>query len=154
MSKKKDSYMELLKKVVAEYDAGVLDVKGPMLEPIVNYRGDGEMETHKDAATILERYYYREQMETPINTVPEEQKNEVVTGETPDPVATTAGDMKQDIVEQEVTLDEKDEGGTEAKPSDETGQAAVSDLEKELTTAESAILEKLIAEMEEVSEED
>ena len=59
MSKKRVSYQNLLKHAIAEYDTSQnLQVKGPMLDPILSWDGGGELPTYKDAASILERYYF------------------------------------------------------------------------------------------------
>ena len=59
---KRVSYVDLLKEALNEYDASGLE-KGPMVGKILAYKGDGELETHKDAkdaGSILERYYFME----------------------------------------------------------------------------------------------
>ncbi len=59
MSNKRVSYQNLLKQAIAEYDtSNNLQVKGPMLDPILSWDGGGELPTYKDAASILERYYF------------------------------------------------------------------------------------------------
>jgi hypothetical protein len=46
---------------LSEFDTTkTVDVKGPMLDPILGYEGDGELPTYKDAASVLERYYFGE----------------------------------------------------------------------------------------------
>lgn len=61
-TKKRVSYQKLLKEAISEYDTTkTVDVKGPMLDPILSYAGGGELPTHKDAASILERYYFKEE---------------------------------------------------------------------------------------------
>ena len=71
MSTKK-SYMSLLKEAIAEFDTSDnLEVKGPMLDPILSWDGDGELPIYKDAASILERYYFNENNDTGINVVDE-----------------------------------------------------------------------------------
>ncbi len=58
---KKKTYQEILKENLAEFDTTkTVDVKGPMLDPILGYEGDGELPTYKDAASVLERYYFGE----------------------------------------------------------------------------------------------
>ena len=57
----KVSYKSILKETISEFDTSkMVDVKGPMLEPILSYTGDGELPTNKDAASVLERYYFHE----------------------------------------------------------------------------------------------
>jgi len=54
----KKTYQEMLKENLSEFDTTkTVDVKGPMLDPILGYDGDGELPTYKDAASVLERYY-------------------------------------------------------------------------------------------------
>jgi hypothetical protein len=64
---KKVSYKNLLKQAISEYDTSkTVQVKGPMLDPILSWDGDGEIPIYKDAASILERYYFNEGQEDPI----------------------------------------------------------------------------------------
>lgn len=57
----KKTYQELLKENLNEFDTTqTVDVKGPMLDPILGYEGDGELPTYKDAASVLEKYYFGE----------------------------------------------------------------------------------------------
>jgi len=67
---KKQSYMNLLKEAISEFDTSDnLEVKGPMLDPIISWDGGGEIPTYKDAASILERYYFNEDKDDPIETL-------------------------------------------------------------------------------------
>jgi len=53
--------MSLLKEAIAEFDTSDnLEVKDPMLDPILSWDGGGELPTCKDAAAILERYHFNE----------------------------------------------------------------------------------------------
>ncbi len=71
MSTKK-SYMSLLKEAIAEFDTSDnLEVKGPMLDPILSWDGDGELPVYKDAASILERYYFNENNDKGVETMEE-----------------------------------------------------------------------------------
>ncbi len=64
----KVTYKSILKEAIAEFDTSKMaDVKGPMLEPILSYTGDGNLETHKDAASVLERYYFQEKEPSSVN---------------------------------------------------------------------------------------
>ena len=70
MSKK--SYMSLLKEAISEFDTSDnLEVKGPMLDPILSWDGDGELPVYKDAASILERYYFNENKDDGVKTLDE-----------------------------------------------------------------------------------
>jgi hypothetical protein len=90
---KKVSYKNLLKQAISEYDTSkTVQVKGPMLDPILSWDGDGEIPIYKDAASILERYYFNENAEDPI-MVP---------------------DFEEDLAEMEYNED-----GTEAKTASE-----------------------------------
>jgi hypothetical protein len=61
MSRKRVSYQNLLKQAISEFDTSKsVDVKGPMLDPILKWDGQGELPVYKDAASILERYYFEE----------------------------------------------------------------------------------------------
>ena len=107
--KKKVSYVDLLKEAISEFDVQSFDYKGPMTEPILGYTGDGEMETNKDAASILERYYYNEKNPVLEQTVEEpdpEEKNEIVTGDTPDDIDETMDDFEDEILDDESSIDE------------------------------------------------
>jgi hypothetical protein len=96
MSNKKVSYKNLLKQAISEYDTSkTVQVKGPMLDPILSWDGDGEIPIYKDAASILERYYFNENEEEPI--------------------------MVSDFVEEAEAVEESEynEDGTEAKTASE-----------------------------------
>lgn len=65
---RKVTYKQALKEAIQEWDTTkTVDVKGPMLDPIISYRGDGELPIYKDAASILERYYFNEQEDKPLD---------------------------------------------------------------------------------------
>jgi len=68
----KKSYMSLLKEAIAEFDTSDnVEVKGPMLDPILSWDGNGELPVYKDAASILERYYFDEGKDAKIRTLDE-----------------------------------------------------------------------------------
>jgi len=68
MATKKVSYKNLLKQAISEFDTSkTVEVKGPMLDPILSWDGDGELPVYKDAASILERYYFNEDTEATVN---------------------------------------------------------------------------------------
>ena len=75
---KRVNYMELLKESVADRGHDTtksVDVKGPFLDPILGYDGGGELPTHKDASSILERYYFNQDADkgVDVNTEPIEE---------------------------------------------------------------------------------
>jgi hypothetical protein len=73
---KKVSYQDLLKQAIAEFDTSkTVDVKGPMLDPILSWDGGGELPIYKDAASILERYYFNEKTDKGVE-VSEMEYNE------------------------------------------------------------------------------
>lgn len=156
MSKK--SYMSLLKEAIAEFDTSkTVDVKGPMLDPILSWRGDGEVPTHKDAASILERYYFNEKMDRKVSTLESDFENDMGTDlkgksmdhaegagteqagtDDADTMAGIKKDIEEDITEAE---DMKNDGDDDEDDKDEMAM-------------ENAIIEKLIAEMEDENEDE
>jgi hypothetical protein len=79
MATKKVSYKNLLKEAISEFDTSkTVEVKGPMLDPILSWDGDGELPVYKDAASILERYYFNEDQDDQItvNDLEEMEYNE------------------------------------------------------------------------------
>lgn len=83
----KQSYMNLLKQAISEFDTSDnLEVKGPMLDPIISWDGGGEIPTYKDAASILERYYFNEEQDNPIQTLEEEDAATQADKHTGDPL--------------------------------------------------------------------
>jgi len=201
MGTKKVSYKELLKKAIAEYDTSKnVDVKGPFLDPILSYSGDGELPTHKDAASVLERYYFErdqdERMRVEVTedtepgiSVPPKEENEIETGEDPDSVAATKSDIEKEVTEDTTSAPDTDgdsgteqaaekgaEGEVPSRKDDvdvSVGEQEVVDVDKEMEkeeeegeeeaeeekeageeieeadAVEEAVIEKLIAEMEE-----
>lgn len=132
---KKVSYIQLLKEAVTEYDAKAMDYKGPLSEPILTFSGEGELDTHKDASSILERYYFNEKEEKlveseigPDNPVKAdadedaEDPNEIVTGEEADSVSVTMDDFEDEIL---------DEGTEQEMKEDLTLEDIEEDLELE-----------------------
>ena len=64
--------MSLLKEAIAEFDTSDnLEVKGPMLDPILSWDGGGELPVFKDAASILERYYFNENNDSGVKVMDE-----------------------------------------------------------------------------------
>jgi hypothetical protein len=142
-----------------------------MLDPILSWEGEGELPTNKDAASILERYYFNEDRDEGVSTL-EEMGYENDKGQIGDSEAmkntegpggeeqagtaaskTIQGAKKEkekDIAKEDIELKEQDEEEKEEEKEDEK-----EDMEEGLEL-EDAIIEKLIAEMEgeEISEQD
>lgn len=165
----KKSYMSLLKEAIAEFDTSDhLDVKGPMLDPILSWSGDGELPTNKDAASILERYYFNEGRDKGVRTLDEadyendkgnpasgpamkdaEGAGTSQAGTSDSGTIQGAKDEKEKLIakEQEEVEDkdkEKEEDKKEDKKEDKDEDVAM----------ENAIIEKLIAEMEAEDDKD
>ena len=82
MSTKKISYKQALKQSISEWDTSkTVDVKGPMLDAIISYKGDGELPIYKDAASILERYYFNENEDKPLDYDPMDGTSDLGTDE-------------------------------------------------------------------------
>ena len=151
MTQKKVSYINLLKEAIKEFDniGDTVDIKGPMLDTILAYRGDGELETSKDAASILERYYFEENQDPGV-AIEEEGPIDNAIDEVPDKnIEKTKKDIEKAVTEQE---EEKEEEGKEEEEEIEEQKEEGKEEEKEEDLEESdlenAIVEKLIAEME------
>ena len=143
MSTKKRSYAQLLKEAIQGQGvdtSDTVDVKGPMLDAIISYRGGGELPTHKDAASILERYYFGEDEDKGVTVVGDADPIDNTIDEVPAAVDKTKKDIEKEITkeadEEDEVEDEKDEEITETEK------------------LENAIIEKLIEEMEEELDED
>jgi len=136
MSKK--SYKELLKEsIVGEFDTSkTVDVQGPMLNAILSYKGDGELHTNQDAASILERYYYGEKEDKGVD-VQEAEQNTIA--EVPVDNLNKAKDQIEDEVEPTKT-----DGDSKAVLI----KAKAEDIEENIEI-ENTVIEKLIAELEE-----
>jgi hypothetical protein len=137
---KKVSYQNLLKQAIAEYDTSKnVEVKGPMLDPILSYDGGGELPTYKDAASILERYYFNEDRDEGIEIAEMDYENDK--GEkgkgmedaqgtgtqqagTSDK-ATIPADMKE--IEKDLAKEQDESGADEAE--EEEAEAAVEENE-------------------------
>lgn len=172
----KKSYMSLLKEAIAEFDTSDnLEVKGPMLDPILSWDGDGELPVYKDAASILERYYFNEDKEEAVHTLDEaEYENDKgsSSGESmknaegagteqagtsdSDTVLGSKKEKEKDIAKEGK---EEDAGDAEAVEEKEFNDKDVPEKkeytdESEELEMENAIIEKLIAEMEDEDDDD
>jgi|APSaa5957512622_1039677.scaffolds.fasta_scaffold26981_4 hypothetical protein len=177
MSTKKVSYVKLLKEAISDFDTTkTVDVKGPMTDSILSYRGEGDLPTHKDAASILERYYFKENhddgisipnldeaegpakpaggaadpIDNPIDEVPSDNisktKKEIEKAVAEAELSGQANSMAQDAGSNDAELDLVDADELKATKKGEK------DLEVEtegVDSVENAIIEKLIEEMEE-----
>jgi len=187
MSKKRVSYQNLLKTAIAEFDTSkTVDLKGPMLDPILKWDGQGELPIYKDAASILERYYFNETADKGIE-VAEMEYNEDGTEAKTDAMKDAEGtgteqagtsdkatipaakkEIEKDLAKEGKTskgkrVSEKEFDGKSAvkakKYVDEDADAdadADADEDEDVNESlENAVIEKLIAEMEdEEGEED
>lgn len=177
MSKK--SYMSLLKEAIAEFDTSDnLEVKGPMLDPILAWDGDGELPTFKDAASILERYYFNESKDSKLDTLDEadyendkgnpasgpSMKNAKGAGTeqagTSDSGSVKGGkdEKEKDIAKEAEDMSDEDSDKEEVEEKEFSGKEVpktkeYTDESQELEM-ENAIIEKLIAEMEDEDDDD
>lgn len=145
----KRSYKELLKEsIVQEFDTSkTADVKGPMLDNILSYTGDGELPTHQDAASILERYYGFEGKDKGVNVM-EAPQNEIP--EVPEDNLNKAKNDIEDEVEPSKTVGDSSAVKINAGPEDiEEGTVEEGIIEEDL---ENTVLERLISELEEQEE--
>jgi hypothetical protein len=134
----KKNYKELLKEsILKEFDTSKnVDVKGPMLDAILSYSGSGELPTHQDASSILERYYYGEKMDKGVE-IHEAEKIENEISEVPkDSIEATKNDIEDEV------------GGDETADKRELGGDAI----EEDIEIENTVIEKLIAEMDDDGE--
>jgi hypothetical protein len=179
MSKKRVAYQNLLKEAIAEFDTSkTVDVKGPMLDPILKWDGGGEVPTHKDAASILERYYFNENADHGVETeVSEMEYNEDGTEKSTEAEKDAKGagtqqagtsekaisgekeEIKKDLAKEaeEMEKDEEEEEIKEAEEMDDDKEDEEEEMEESVDLTEDledAVIEKLIAEMEEEDEEE
>jgi hypothetical protein len=165
---KKVSYMQLLKEAISEYDAKVMDYKGPMTEPALTFDGDSELETNKDASSILERYYFNEKKEKlveqddgvgPENPVDldededAEDPNEIITGEEADDVDETMDDLEAELMEEDLALEDYEPGDPDIVAKDKPLDVD-SMVTNEMVSLENSVIERLIQEMEEEEKAD
>jgi len=175
MAKKKVSYQNLLKEAISEFDTSkTVDVKGPMLDPILKWDGDGELPIFKDAASILERYYFNETQDEGVE-VSEMEYNEDGTekqGKEMDhaegtgteqagtsPESSIDGSKKEiakDLAkeQEEITKDEDEDEDKEEEIKEQDEAEEDEDEEEVEESLENAVIEKLIAEMEDEEDED
>jgi hypothetical protein len=116
MSRKRVSYQNLLKQAISEFDTSKsVDVKGPMLDPILKWDGQGELPVYKDAASILERYYFNESQDAGVEV--------------------SEGDYNEDGTEKKTASEKHGEGtGTEQAGTSDAGNISGSkkDAAKEI----------------------
>jgi len=160
MSERK-SYIDFLKEVAGKKSedgdftntANVVDTSGPMTDNILGYRGNGELQTHKSASDILERYYFdksdeshgRESISESTDDVQESEdegiSRDTVPGESIDSMKK---EIEKDLTEDEETTDDEDED-----EKDEEVEVNESQEVTEADDTEQAVIQKLISEMEE-----
>lgn len=155
---KRVPYKDLLKQAISEFDTSkAVDVKGPFLDPILAYDGGGELPTHKDASSILERYYFKEKADPGVNVehvddvMPEVAPKEdgAVKKLTKD-IATAVTKPEADG-HKEAQKTKLGEGEEEAAEEEVVAEEEV--ITTEIEDMENAVIEKLIGEMEQELEE-
>ena len=186
---KKVSYANLLKEALSDFTEipKNVDTVGPFLDPILSYKGDGELPTHKDAASILERYYFEQDQDKGVTVALDEEESvvdkDIVTvgddkaalSDEPDSVKKSKDDTEDAMAmeQEEMVADEEEEteeveeqivpeepaglAGDEKelpprKGKDADNQVKAAQLEAD-DTVESAVIEKLISEMEDEEDE-
>jgi len=180
---KKVSYMNLLKEAISEFDTSdSLEVKGPMLDPIISWDGGGEIPTYKDAASILERYYFNEDKDEGVTVVDEAEleaayQNDKGSAAGPsmknaegagteqagtsdaDTILGAKKEKAEDIAKEDLDFDLDEESLTEEEwlDEDELAEQEVPEIEEELATeSEELEMENAIIEklIEEMESED
>lgn len=157
MSNKRVSYQNLLKQAIAEFDTSkTVDVKGPMLDPILKWDGDGELPIYKDAASILERYYFNEKADKGVEVSEMEYNEDGQEGKTK-----SEEHGKGTGTEQAGTGDagnmagrKKDAGEDIAKEGEEAQGDGEAVSEKEFTDKDVPKAKKYVDEQEEEKEEE
>ena len=114
---KKVSYANLLKEALSDFTEipKNVDTVGPFLDPILSYKGDGELPTHKDAASILERYYFEQDQDKGVTVALDEEESVV------DKDIVTVGDDKAAL---------SDEPDSVKKSKDDTEDAMAMEQEE------------------------
>ena len=141
MSKKRVPYQNLLKQAIAEFDTSkTVDVKGPMLDPILQWDGQGEIPVYKDAASILERYYFEQEEDKGVEVSEMEYNEDGTEAKTPSEKHTETGE----------------EGTEQAGTSDKNIPGEKKEIQKDLAKEqdESAAEEEDVEESAKVSEQD
>jgi hypothetical protein len=178
MGKKVVSYQQLLKEAISEFDTSKnVDVKGPMLDPILSYEGDGELPTYKDAASVLERYYFNQTQDKGVEVSEADYENDkgVKSKKGSEHTEGPGGEEQAGTSDAATIPASKDEKGKDIAKEDEDLDGGESLSEKEWDEkdvpkkkkyhdeseevdlseeVENAVIEKLIAEMEEEDDED
>lgn len=170
--KKKVSYPSVLKEAIAsamvEFDTSkTVDVTGPMVDPILKWDGQGELPVTKDAASILERYYFEESsdkgieiQETELNqngtekkTASEKDATGAGTQQAGTDKSSNMSKRKKDIekeIEEAVKEAEKEVDDDDDKEVVDEPPVEDDSITEDL---ENTVIEKLIAEMDEADEE-
>ena len=154
------SYMQMLKEsLIQEMDVENPPKKptdsGPMIDPILNYNGNGEMETHKDVASVLERYYFNEKYDKGISVIEEQNKTEDEETKKEEE-AEEKVESKKAVKESKKNVKEQDEEDDEEDEDEDEDMEESKKIKKENTVEEmeQAVIEKLISEMDEEEKEE
>lgn len=144
----KRSYIELLKEgVLQEFDTTkTTDVNGPMLKNILSYKGQGELQTNSNAssADILERYYFDLDQDKGLDIL-EAKENEI--SEVPKDNMNSAKSEIEDEVEGD------NDGSSQSVHVTANPVKENSDQISEDEELENSVLERLMNEMEDETEE-
>ena len=171
---KKVSYSSLLKQAISEFDTSkTVDVKGPMLDPILKWDGQGELPIYKDAASILERYYFNETRDKGVEISESEANEDGKEGRTSSEkdaegagteqagtsgktIDATKDEREKQIAKEQDEMEDEEEEKEEVTEQDEMKDDEEEDKGDEAMTEdiENAVIEKLIAEMEEDEDEE
>ena len=143
---KRVNYMELLKESVADRGHDTtksVDMKGPFLDPILGYDGGGELPTYKDASSILERYYFNQDADKGVNVAEDASIRQV--GDDKGALKDEPEDVDKSKADAAKATELKEKQG-DLGGGDDFVEEDDSLLEDDV---ENAVIERLIAEMEE-----
>jgi hypothetical protein len=143
MSGKKVGYMELLKEAISEFDTSKnVDVKGPMLDPIIGYDGGGEIQTHKNVSDILERYYFNQSEDKGVTVEDFDTSDGKVAKEEVDHIDKDAVDDKGKAMPKVAPKSDSDVGKLKDKITgamkDLTGSTEVNEQDDDMASAKKA----------------
>jgi hypothetical protein len=133
---KKVSYANLLKEALSDFTEipKNVDTVGPFLDPILSYKGDGELPTHKDAASILERYYFEQDQDKGVTVALDEEESVV------DKDIVTVGKDKAALPEVPEDVEDSKKDTEKAMAMEQAEEEMVADEEEETEEVEEQIV--------------